>query len=194
MDSKNVILEVHPLLPFIPDKSKILMLGSFPPQVKRWSMDFFYPNLNNDMWRIFGIIFFDDKNFFLDTNLNVFDREKIIDFLSKKGIALYDTATVVQRLKNNASDKFLNVVTPTNIKKILDSIPSCHTIATTGQKATEILCEQFAVIAPKIGEFQEVSYNDRTLSFYRMPSSSRAYPMKIEQKAGIYKRMFDITV
>ena len=31
------------------------MLGSFPPQQKRWSMAFFYPNFQNDMWRIFGL-------------------------------------------------------------------------------------------------------------------------------------------
>lgn len=190
MDTKNIILEQHPWLPFTPNNSKLLMLGSFPPQSKRWSMNFFYPNLNNDMWRIFGIIFFNDKNHFLDISLKVFDREKIIDFLTKKGIALYDTATVIRRLNNNASDKFLDVVTPTNIKKLLDSIPYCNAVATTGQKATEIFCEQFSVIAPKISEHKEFSYKNRILSFYRMPSSSRAYPIKVEQKAEIYKQMF----
>ena len=45
-------IEKHPLEPFLPAKAKLLMLGSFPPQKKRWSMDFYYPNLNNDMWRI----------------------------------------------------------------------------------------------------------------------------------------------
>ena len=42
-------IEIHPLEPFLPAKSKLLMLGSFPPQKKRWSMEFYYPNLNNDM-------------------------------------------------------------------------------------------------------------------------------------------------
>ena len=58
-------IETHPLEPFLPAKSKLLMLGSFPPQKKRWSMEFYYPNLNNDMWRIYGILFFNDKNHFL---------------------------------------------------------------------------------------------------------------------------------
>ena len=40
-------IEKHPLEPFLPAKAKLLMLGSFPPQKKRWSMDFYYPNLNN---------------------------------------------------------------------------------------------------------------------------------------------------
>lgn len=40
-------IEIHPLEPFLPAKSKLLMLGSFPPQKKRWSMEFYYPNLIN---------------------------------------------------------------------------------------------------------------------------------------------------
>ena len=53
-------IEEHPLEPFLPANAVLLMLGSFPPQKKRWSMDFFYPNLQNDMWRIVGLIFFQD--------------------------------------------------------------------------------------------------------------------------------------
>ena len=44
--------EQHPLKPFLPANARLLMLGSFPPQRKRWSMEFYYPNWNNDMWRI----------------------------------------------------------------------------------------------------------------------------------------------
>mgnify|MGYP001188992102 CR=1 FL=1 len=51
-------VETHPFAPFLPEKAKILILGSFPPKKERWSMDFFYPNFNNDMWRIFGLVFF----------------------------------------------------------------------------------------------------------------------------------------
>ena len=50
----NNISERHPLEPFLPKNAKILMLGSFPPPKARWSMEFFYPNWINDMWRIFG--------------------------------------------------------------------------------------------------------------------------------------------
>ena len=97
-------IEIHPLEPFLPAKSKLLMLGSFPPQKKRWSMEFYYPNLNNDMWRIYGILFFNDKNHFLNSTLKSFCREQIIDFLNEKGIALFDTASSIRRLQDNASD------------------------------------------------------------------------------------------
>ncbi|MEE1122607.1 MAG: hypothetical protein UHU06_03520, partial [Acinetobacter pseudolwoffii] len=54
-------IETHPLPPFLPPNAKLLMLGSFPPPATRWKMNFYYPNYQNDMWRIFGLIFFQNK-------------------------------------------------------------------------------------------------------------------------------------
>ena len=79
--------EIHPLKPFVPKETKVLMLGSFPPKRERWSMDFFYPNFQNDMWRIFGLIFFNDKDHFVVTGQKRFDKEKIETFCQEKGIA-----------------------------------------------------------------------------------------------------------
>lgn len=187
---EQIEIEQHPLPPFLPQEAKILMLGSFPPPKNRWSMDFFYPNLNNDMWRILGLIFYKDKQFFSSKDLRSFQKEKIERFLIEKHIALYDTATAVRRLKNNASDQYLEVVEPTNIKSLLNKIPYCTTLVTTGKKATEILQDQFSVTASKIGESSEFKYDERKLKLYRMPSSSRAYPLAIEKKAAVYYKMF----
>mgnify|MGYP000093212331 CR=1 FL=1 len=137
------------LEPFLPENAVLLMLGSFPPQKKRWSMDFFYPNLQNDMWRIFGFIFFDDKDYFLSPE-KIFDKERIIAFLREKGIALYDTASCVRRLQDNASDKFLEVVSPTDIGLLLQQLPSCRAVVTTGQKATDVFCEQMEAKEPPV--------------------------------------------
>lgn len=38
-------VEYHPLRPFTPKNARVLFLGSFPPQRKRWCMDFFYLTL-----------------------------------------------------------------------------------------------------------------------------------------------------
>jgi hypoxanthine-DNA glycosylase len=189
--NKQIPAEEHPLAPFLPKNAKLLILGSFPPQKKRWSMDFYYPNFNNDMWRIMGVIFWRDKEYFVNQKNKSFRREEIIRFLTEKGIALFDTATVIRRLNDNASDKFLEVVQPTDIKELLNKIPDCRAIAVTGQKATEIFLRQFGIKEPKIGDFTEFTYNHRPLCFYRMPSSSRAYPQKIESKAEVYRKMFE---
>lgn len=180
--------EHHPLEPFLPRNAKILMLGSFPPPRNRWCMDFFYPNYINDMWRIMGIVFFNDKDHFCITSEKRFDKEKIIDFCNNQGIAIFDTATAVIRQKENASDKFLEIVERTDIDAILNKIPDCHTIVTTGEKASQTLSEIFDCETPKVGTFIEIK-NPKVLRFYRMPSSSRAYPMKIEKKAEFYEAM-----
>lgn len=183
-------IEEHPLEPFLPVNAVLLMLGSFPPQKKRWSMDFFYPNLQNDMWRIFGLIFFQDKEHFLIPGKKVFDKDRIVEFLNEKGIALYDTASSVRRLQDNASDKFLEVVEPTDIGLLLKQIPACKAIVTTGQKATDTIREQVEVDEPAVGTSAPFEFEDREMKLYRMPSSSRAYPLALGKKAAAYRVMF----
>ena len=183
-------IEKHPLEPFLPAKAKLLLLGSFPPQKKRWSMDFYYPNLNNDMWRIFGILFFDDKDYFLNETRKAFCRERIIDFLNEKGIALFDTASSIRRLQDNASDKFLEVVEATDVTALLRQLPECKAIVTTGQKATDTLRQQFNIEEPKVGDYSEFIFEGRAMRLYRMPSSSRAYPLALDKKATAYRIMY----
>ena len=93
--------EIHPLAPFLPPNARLLLLGSFPPPRKRWSMDFFYPNYTNDMWRIFGLIFFDDKDHFVDIEKKKFCKDNIEQFLREKAIAVSDTVAVANRLRLN---------------------------------------------------------------------------------------------
>lgn len=182
--------ELHPLEPFLPAGARLLMLGSFPPQRVRWSMDFFYPNLQNDMWRIVGLVFLADKSYFLTSDGKRFDKERIECFCREKGLALYDTAEEIIRLKNNASDNFLQVVREVDLAQLLALIPECRAIVTTGQKATDVIVRLAGCAEPPVGESVEFAYADRTLRLYRMPSSSRAYPKPVEWKADYYRRMF----
>ena len=183
-------VEQHPLHPFLPGNARLLMLGSFPPQKKRWSMDFYYPNWNNDMWRITGLVFFNDKEHFVVPGQKAFSKERLIGFLQDKGIALYDTASAVRRLQDNASDKYLEVVQPTDVAALLSQLPVCKAIVTTGEKATETLCAQFHIARPAVGSYTEFLHQGRPLRLYRMPSSSRAYPLSLEKKAAAYRIMY----
>ena len=56
-----MVSELHPLGFFLPEQTKLLMLGSFPPPMQRWSMNFYYPNIQNDMWRSLGLFFYSNK-------------------------------------------------------------------------------------------------------------------------------------
>lgn len=187
---ENMDREIHPLEPFLPKGAKLLLLGSFPPKRERWSMDFFYPNMQNDMWRILGIVFFGDRDYFLAEHKRTFCKERIQAFLSERGIAVGDTAKEVIRQKDNASDKFLEVVCPADIESILDCLDCCNAIVTTGQKATDTLLSVLNAEAPKVGGYSEFFYRDRVLRLYRMPSSSRAYPKPLDEKAAAYRAMF----
>ena len=183
--------ELHPLEPFLPGNARILMLGSFPPKRIRWSMEFFYPNLQNDMWRIVGYLATGDKQHFLLPGGRRFDRGRIEAFCRERGIALYDTAVEVIRLKDNASDNFLQVVREVDLAALLARIPHCRTLVTTGQKATDTLRAITGCGEPAVGESVAFEYAGRSMRLWRMPSSSRAYPRPVEWKAGFYRKVFE---
>ena len=191
-------VEWHPLKPFLPENARVLFLGSFPPQRKRWCMDFYYPNFINDHWRIEGQVFFGDRNHFVDLEQKRFKLEEIVAFCLSKGIAFFDTSTAIRRLKDNASDKFLEVVVPTDIPTLLARLPHLRAIVTTGEKATETICSSLQIPEmPKVSTFVPIPTSQGVRPFvsglvlYRLPSSSRAYPLAFDKKVAAYLNMFE---
>ena len=167
-------------------------------------MDFFYPNRTNQMWNIFGLVFFGDAGRLMDAEHKTFKQSDIQALLEERGIAIYDTACAVRRLSGNASDKDLEIVEKTDIPALLAHIPHCHNIVCTGQKSFSVLTEDYGVPVPKMGCFNIFTLNSppklggvprrgesvcKTLRLWRMPSSSRAYPMPLAEKADYYRDM-----
>lgn len=192
--STEMPIETHPFEPWLPKNARLLMLGTFPPSPKRWCMDWYYPNFMNDMWRIFGICFFDDKQYFIVPGEKRFALEKIKTFLEEKRVAIFDTALRIRRTKGTASDKDLEIVEPADLDNMLRALPDCRGVLTAGQLATQIFTEHYGITAAKkmkMGSYVEFMFEGRSLRLYRMPSSSRAYPMATEKKAEYYQRMFD---
>lgn len=184
-------IERHPFEPFLPEGATLLMLGTFPPAPKRWSMPFFYPNFMNDMWRIFGLLFFGNKNHFVLSDQKTFRLDALKAFLQETGVALFDTALRVRRTKNTASDKDLEIIEPADLDGLLRALPHCKGVLTAGQLATSIFTRHYGVPEPPMGQYSEFGFEGRTIRLYRMPSSSRAYPMKLENKARSYRVMFE---
>ena len=184
-------IERHPLKPFLPADARVLLLGSFPPPHRRWSMEFFYPNFNNDFWRIVGLLFYNDKLHFITEGEKKFDCEKIKTFCESAGIALFDTATAVIRTKANASDKDLEIVEKTDLPLLLRQIPECRNVACTGEKAGKTFATVFGMDnCPAVGKSQTFFFDEREIRFYRMPSTSRAFPAPLEKKAVFYREIF----
>lgn len=183
----DLIIERHPFDPFLPVGAKVLIMGTFPPGEHRWSMNFYYPNPINDFWRICGLLFLEDKNALYDSDNKCFREEDCRRLATNHHIALNDTGREVRRLKGNASDKFLEILTPVPLYDLLKEIPECHTIATTGEKAAGVIADITDTRLPKMGEMVESADG---LHIWRMPSTSRAYPMKMERKAEFYAELF----
>lgn len=178
------------LLP--PGEYEIADAGKFP--ASKSSLEhgiFYYPNIQNDMWRILGLIFYGNKDAFLQDK-KAFSEEKAKAFCREKGIGIGDTAMEVIRLKANASDKFLEVVRPIDPEKVLSQIPECVAIVVTGQKAMDTLLSVLpGTEEPKVGSSTEFTCMGRQMRLFRMPSSSRAYPRPLEEKAAVYRGMFE---
>lgn len=190
--TENLEIETHPFEPWLPKDAHLLILGTFPPAPKRWCMEWYYPNFQNDMWRIFGYIFFGDKMHFVDLEHKTFHVEAIKALLKEKHVAIFDTALRIRRTKNNAADKDLEIVEPSNLDDMLRALPECRGILAAGQLATEVFTKHYGIkVIPKMGEYTEFTFEGRKLKLYRMPSSSRAYPMKLEKKAEYYQKMFE---
>ncbi|MBQ7743156.1 MAG: uracil-DNA glycosylase family protein [Bacteroidaceae bacterium] len=199
-------IERHPLKPCIDAQTQVLFLGSFPPPRKRWAkgFEFFYPNFTNDHWRLMGLIFYGDKDYLVDTEAKTYRMDRIKRLVSEQHLGYYDTSEAVRRLKDNASDKFLEVVEQTDIRALISRAPQLRAIAVTGQKAADTLCEQLGIAEPpRMGEYIIIENrkqseaatfelsNSRTLKLWRLPSSSRAYPMALTQKAEYYRKVFE---
>lgn len=184
---KNEI-ETHPWEPFVPERARVLIMGTFPPQPKRWAMEFYYPNPTNDFWPMMGLIFFGDRKALFNPSTRSYDLEAIKRLLCDKGIALSDTGHRVRRLAGNASDKFLEIVEPVDLESLLARMPECRTVATTGEKAAGVAAALTSTPVPPMGGYVTAADG---LKLWRMPSTSRAYPLRLEKKAEHYARLFE---
>ena len=138
-----------------------------------------------------GLIFLGGKQALEAEGEKRFDQEKVIRFATEHGLAFFDTARKVCRTKDNASDQFLEIQEPTDVGSLLSHIPSCTQVVTTGGKASEELFVQTDADAiPAVGTCTICHIGPREIRWWRMPSTSRAYPMKIERKAEHYRMIF----
>jgi hypothetical protein len=52
-----------------------------------------------------------------------------------------------------------------------------------------VLTYDYGVPMPQMGTFNEFTIAGRPMRLWRMPSSSRAYPMPLAEKASYYRRL-----
>ncbi|WP_227428788.1 DNA glycosylase [Psychrobacter sp. I-STPA6b] len=190
--AEELPIEQHPFPPVLPKEATIMMMGTFPPTEDKWAMPFHYPNFYNDMWRIYGEVFFADPDHFRVGEEKRFEPQRIIDFLHERGIASCPTVRSAIREQGNAADKHLQVVDKVDLDSILTQVPQVQTLFTTGGKATEILLSllENPPKLPKTNQHIDYPYPTRALTLYRLPSTSRAYPLAFSKKVEAYRAFF----
>ena len=91
------------------------------------------------------------------------------------------------------------MVEPTDIHALLQQIPHCRAIVTTGEKATETLCATLRIAdLPKVNTSVAIpdTYNmdGEQILLSRLPSSSRAYPLSFDKKVEAYRQLLERTM
>jgi hypothetical protein len=77
----------------------------------------------------------------------------------------------------------------------LHQLPHCRAIVTTGEKATDTICASLGIPSiPKVNTsvvIPDTNNNEGDqILLYRLPSSSRAYPLSFDKKVEAYQQMF----
>ena len=76
---------------------------------------------------------------------------------------------------------------PVPLYDLLGQMPDCRTVVTTGEKAAGVIASITSTEIPRMGRY--VTGADG-LEIWRMPSTSRAYPLPLSQKAEYYADLF----
>ena len=138
------------------------------------------------------VIFFWAPSLLWDKEAARFDLTAIQLFLDREGIALWDTAMAVRRLRDNASDKYLEIVESINLALLLDKHPTITSVIATGEKAASVVAAQAEIDIPATGNPVDCRVGEHDIRFWRMPSTSRAYPLSLDKKANAYRQVFGL--
>lgn len=117
---------LHDIAPVFDERSRVLILGTFPSPKSR-ELGFFYGHPQNRMWRVLAAVLGEDE-----APVTVEER---MAFLLRNRIAMWDT--VASCTIEGASDASIREVVPNDLSCILDVAP-IRAVFTTGAKATQL--------------------------------------------------------
>ena len=116
---------IHEIPPVYDDRSKILILGSFP-SVKSREGQFFYHHKQNRFWKVLAAVF-------EDTLPETIEEKK--EFLLRHNIAIWDVIASCDI--EGSSDSSIKNVVPCELEKVLSSSP-IRQIYANGGKAWQL--------------------------------------------------------
>jgi G:T/U-mismatch repair DNA glycosylase len=124
--------EIHPWNWYCPEDAKTLIIGTFPPTLRNWSFDFFYPNKNNYFWKVMAGIAERELQH-LSGTAAVEERKEILCQL-KTGVS--DMGKVIRRTAGNSLDQNLEIVEYMDIFHLLQENLSIRKIIFTSSSGS----------------------------------------------------------
>jgi G:T/U-mismatch repair DNA glycosylase len=193
---ENQTIEFHPWKWFVPDKSKTLVIGTFPTAKRNWKYNFFYPNTSNLFWRVMAEVADTKLQHFLGEE-SVIERKKILE---KIFVAVTDMGNKVIRNEDSSLDEKLIPLEYMNIFKILEENPGINKILLTsssGKVNASKWFSQFLISKNVIHKIpkgkkpikSEISFKGKTISLVVAYSTSprAANRISFEKLVEMYK-------
>lgn len=120
--------EVHEDWFYHVPKMKALIIGSFPPPRKKWSMEFFYPNKQNNFWPVLaGVAGIELKSF---EGTSAVEERKVI--MEKLNIGIEDMGKTILRKNDSALDANIRITSNYDILGILSRYKNIKVFITAG--------------------------------------------------------------
>jgi G:T/U-mismatch repair DNA glycosylase len=119
--------EIHPWNWYCPPGAKAIVIGTFPPTLRNWSYDFFYPNKNNYFWKIMAFIAEKELHYFSGIEA-VNERKNILNHL---GVGVSDMGKIIIRKSDSSLDQNLEIIEYMDIFQLLKENPSIRKIIFT---------------------------------------------------------------
>lgn len=203
-------ISYHPFdLVFAGETPIYLVVGTFPTTNKRMAFNFFYPNSNNNFWRVMDKVFPNSKvkmNLVVSAKDDEIMKEKNkvdrINFCKENKIAITDIIESCLRLDDNSKDEQLLVHRYNPIVNILKEHPTIEKVILTAKSSGSsahhhlyqyLTMKNFDFYFEK-GEIPkgELSIDGRTISILSMPStSSRNSHFKESDLVKLYRYAFN---
>lgn len=187
--------EVHPWEPFIPPKADKLILGTFPTaETNRGAYEFFYPNPNNDFWRVlFRVAGKQLADFSKSDPIEI--RKQI---LSELKLGIGDIGKRILRQKESSKDEFLFPVEYTDIFFHLDSHPTIKKIIITSKSGANSVLSWFhqycalngigfEIPKGKLPARTKLIFKGRSVQIDIISSPSRLSPIKGDRLFEMYR-------
>ena len=116
--------KLHGLKPIVNNKSKVIVLGSYPSTISLKERQY-YANPNNQFWRLISDIFHAD--------IRNKDYRQKVNFLLSQKIALWDSLKACKR--KGSSDYSISKEVPNDLGRLFSKYPAIDTVCFNGRAA-----------------------------------------------------------